>query len=186
MIMAAGGVIALVYVLFAASSKPGPDGFGRFSQGAMQKLEVAPDAPVQPQTILRDASGRATTLAAYRGKVILVNLWATWCAPCVTEMPTLGALARRFRGSDFLVVPVSLDEEAKIAEASAMLDRLSERSLPFLNDPSRAIAFETRAAGLPTSILYDRNGVEIARLAGGADWDSEEAAAMIEAALAGE
>ncbi|MET0182178.1 MAG: TlpA disulfide reductase family protein, partial [Caulobacterales bacterium] len=144
------------------------------------------DAPAQPQTLLRDAAGASTTLAAYRGKVVLVNLWATWCAPCVTEMPTLGALARRFEGRDFVVVPVSIDEVAKIPDAAAMLTRLSGGSLAFLNDPSRAIAFETRAAGLPTSILYDRNGVEIARLAGDADWGSDEAAAMIEAALAGE
>ncbi len=184
--MAAVGAGALVYALFMASSKPPADGYARYAQGAMSKLEVVADAPDQPGQSLRDGNGEATSLAAYRGQVVLVNLWATWCAPCVEEMPTLGALHRRFEGQGFAVLPVSIDEDAKIDDAKEMLTRLSGGALPFLVDPSRGIAFEARAAGVPTSILYDRGGVEIARLGGSADWNSPEAVALIEAALAGE
>lgn len=183
--MAAVGAAALVYALFMASSKPPADGYARYAQGAMNKLEVMADAPDQPDQTLRDANGQETTLAAYRGQVVLVNLWATWCAPCVEEMPTLGALQRQFEGRGFQVVPVSIDEVAKIGEAKDMLARLSENSLPFLVDPSRGIAFEARAAGVPMSILYDRAGVEIARLGGSADWNAPEAVALIEGALEG-
>lgn len=184
--MAAVGAGALVYALFMASSKPPADGYARYAQGAMSKLEVVADAPDQPGQALQDANGQTTSLAAYRGQVVLVNLWATWCAPCVEEMPTLGALQRQFEGRGFQVVPVSIDEAAKADDAKEMLARLSENALPFLIDPSRGIAFEARAAGVPMSILYDRSGAEIARLGGSADWNAPEAIALIEAALAGE
>ncbi len=184
--MAAFGVLALLYVLFAASSKPVAEGGAAFAKGEMEKLVVLAEPPPQPTAPLMDAGGAQTTLAAWRGKVVLVNLWATWCAPCVEEMPTLAALETRFAGRDFAVVPVSIDETAKADEAAATLARLGEGALPFLIDPSRAIAFSVQAPGLPTSILYDRRGQEIARLAGSADWSGADAAVLIEAALAEE
>lgn len=184
LVLMGAGVVAVLYVFFAASSKPDTSAFAAYSTGAMRRLVVRDDAPPQPATPISDESGAETNLAAFRGEVVLVNFWATWCAPCVEEMPTLGALDARFEGRGFAVVPVSIDVEAKRGEAMAMLRRYGGPSLPFLIEPTRAIAFEAQAGPIPTSILYDREGRELARLTGEADWDSPEAVALIEAALA--
>lgn len=178
------GALLLLYVLFAASSKPVQrEGYARFAQGEMRALEVKEAPPPRPTQTLRDASGAETSLAAYDGEVLVLNLWATWCAPCVEEMPTLGALQRQF-GDRLRVVPVSVDGAADQAKAQADLARLSDSSLPFLADSSRAILFAAQSAGMPTTIVYNREGQEVARLVGGADWSSPEAAALFEAVLA--
>jgi len=186
--MIAVGCAAVVYVLFAASSKPQLEtGLTRFATGEMQRLIVVEAPPPMPTRALVDASGAEASLAAYEGEVVVLNLWATWCAPCVTEMPTLGALQRRF-GDRIRVVPVSVDSVADREKAQQQLARLGGGSLPFLNDMTRGILFDLQApgapAGMPTTIIYDRNGREVARLAGEADWGGDDAAAVIEAVLA--
>lgn len=152
----------------------------------MSRLVVLDDPPPMPSETLTDGRGGETTLREIgEGEVMLVNLWATWCAPCIDEMPTLGALQRRFEGR-LRVIPVSVDAVADHGEAQAELARLSEYALPFYADPSRAILFSAQASsGMPVTILYDREGRELARFTGGADWSGPDAAALIEAALAG-
>lgn len=182
--MFAAGAVAVLYVLFAASSKPeNATGLSRFATGEMLRLTSLEAPPPLPTRTLSDASGAETTLAAYQGEVVVLNLWATWCAPCVEEMPTLGALQRRF-GDRLRVIPVSVDSEADRTRAQAQLAELSDNTLPFLIDISRGVLFDAQAPGMPVTIIYDRDGREIARLAGGADWDSAEAVAMLEAVLA--
>jgi len=182
--MFAAGAVAVLYVLFAASTKPeNATGLSRFATGEMVRLTALEAPPPMPTRTLSDASGAETTLAAYQGEVVVLNLWATWCAPCVEEMPTLGALQRRF-GERLRVVPVSVDSEADRARAQAQLAELSDGALPFLIDISRGVLFDAQAPGMPVTIIYGRDGAEIARLAGGADWDSPEAVAMLEAVLA--
>jgi thiol-disulfide isomerase/thioredoxin len=184
--MLGAGTLAVLYVLFAAASKPASTaGLMRYAAGEMARLEVLEAPPALPARTLRDASGAETDLHAYAGEVLVVNLWATWCAPCMEEMPTLAAMQRRFSGR-LRVIPVSVDREADREKAQRELARLSQGSLPFLIDISRGILFDARASGMPVTILYDRDGRERARLAGGANWASEDAAALIEAVLAGE
>jgi thiol-disulfide isomerase/thioredoxin len=184
--MIAAGTLVVLYVLFAASSKPETaTGVSRFATGEMTRLTVMEAPPSLPTRTLQDASGAETNLAAYRGQVLVVNLWATWCAPCMEEMPTLGALQRRFEGR-LLVLPISADSEADREKAKTELARLTENSLPFLIDISRGVLFDAQAPGMPVTIIYGRDGAEIARLAGGADWDSPESVAFLEAVLAGE
>jgi thiol-disulfide isomerase/thioredoxin len=184
--MVAAGTLAVLYVLFAASSKPDTaTGVSRFATGEMTRLVAMEAPPPLPTRTLRDARGAETTLSAYTGQVIVVNLWATWCAPCMEEMPTLGALQRRF-GDRLAVVPISVDREADNAKAQRELARLGGNSLPFLIDISRGVLFDAQAPGMPVTIIYDREGREIARLAGGADWDSAESVAFLEAVVAGE
>lgn len=184
--MVAAGAIAVLYVLFAAASKPETaTGVSRFATGEMARLAVMDAPPPLPTRTLQDATGADTNLAAFRGDVLVVNYWGTWCPPCLEEMPTLGALQRRFEGR-LLVLPVAADDEGKSAEAQQLLARLSENSLPFLIDITRGVVFDVQAPGLPVTVIYDREGNEIARLAGGADWDSPESVAFLEAVLAGE
>ncbi len=183
--LAAVGVVALLYVVFAPAAKPDPQGFGQFAKGSLENLVSLEAPPPQPIAVLRDAEGRGLTLQAFGGQVVLVNLWATWCGPCREEMPKLAALARAYEGRGFKVVAVSVDAEADWPKARAMLAELSDGRLGFFTEPTRTIAFAVKAPGMPISILYDRNGREIARVPGYADWEGPEAGALIEAALAG-
>jgi thiol-disulfide isomerase/thioredoxin len=178
------GAIAVLYVLFAAASKPETEqGLSRFARGDMQRLYVMEAPPPLPTRTLRDASGADATLAGYQGEILVVNLWATWCAPCMEEMPSLAQMQRTFEGR-IRVVPVSVDSEGDREKAIADLARLSGGSLPFLQDMTRGVLFDLQAAGMPVTIIYDRNGRELARLAGGADWGGEDATRFMEAVLA--
>lgn len=184
--MLAAGAIAVLYVLFAAASKPEHgSSLRRFARGEMARLAVLESPPPMPTRAIEDANRVETTLQAFEGEVLVVNLWATWCAPCMAEMPTLAELQRRFDGR-LRVVPVSVDSEADRAKAKRELARLSEGRLPFYIDITRGILFDAAAPGMPVTILYARDGRELARLAGGADWASDDAAALMEAALAEE
>ena len=184
---AVGAVIfcGLLYGVFKAlPNLDGGEDFSRFATGKMAALEVLKDAPPQPDAQFQNPSGAPTSLAAFKGKVVLVNLWATWCAPCVTEMPTLANLQKNFPNKDFVILAVSVDRDSDRDAAKAQLAKLSGGALPFFQDPKMAIVYPMKARGFPTSVLYDRQGQELARLAGEADWNAPEAHALIEAALA--
>lgn len=152
-----------------------PNDFDKFT--VSDRGKPAPDAP------FRDAEGRERTLADYRGRVVLVSLWATWCVPCRKEMPTLDALQQKLGGKDFEVLAISQDR-AGATKAKAFLDEIGIRHLPFYIDSSMKSARAFGAYGLPTSILYGRDGREIGRMVGDADWASEPALALIRKALA--
>lgn len=183
-ILAALGLVVVLYWLFAAGAKREEGGYRAFATGALAGLEVLPNPPPQPATPLARPGAPAATLADFRGKVVLVNLWATWCAPCVEELPSLAALQRAYPGADFQVLPVSVDPMAHADKAAARLGELGGGALPFLHDPTYAVAYDAKARGFPTTILYGRDGRELARLSRGANWASPEAKSLIDAALA--
>jgi thiol-disulfide isomerase/thioredoxin len=129
-----------------------------------------------------DGDGKAHALSEWRGKVVLVNLWATWCAPCQKEMPSLDRLQAKLGGADFAVLPISLDrtgpEKPRQFLAASKLSNLG-LYLDANNNLMQALA----VPGLPLSVLLDREGREIARLAGPAEWDSTEAEKLIREAI---
>jgi thiol-disulfide isomerase/thioredoxin len=175
----------LVYGVYRAlPNLGGSTDYARFKTASLASLEVLPTPPLQPVATFFDAQAKPITLANFRGKVVLVNLWATWCAPCVMEMPTLSALQGKFDPEDFVVAAISVDRDDTRDEAITQLASLTKGKLDFYHDPKMAVVFPMKARGFPTSILYDRSGREIARLAGEADWNSAEAQALITAALA--
>lgn len=134
------------------------------------KGEPAPDVSFAPA-----AGGAATTLAAFKGKPVLVNLWATWCAPCVKEMPTLDAAAATL-GAKVPVLAISQDMEP--AKATAFLaDRKFAHLRPFL-DPKLGLS-TGYGTNLPTTILYGADGKEIWRVTGDLDWTGAEAKALL-------
>lgn len=178
------GVLVFVYVLFAATSKPQDAGLGAYATGAMRSLSLSSEAPPQTSRGFQGENGAAYTLADFRGRVLVVNFWATNCAPCLVEMPTLGTLARRFDGQEVAVVAISLDNASDTDKAKRMLLDLSQGALHFYIDPTRGVALDSRAGGMPTTVIFDRDGVELARLTGEADWSSQEAFSLIEAILA--
>jgi thiol-disulfide isomerase/thioredoxin len=182
--LAALGVLAFLYAVFASLSKPEQGTYARFATGAMRALQVMEPAKPQSSRPFQTADGFEQTLANFRGQVLVVNFWATWCAPCVEEMPTLGALQRRYEGRPLRVIAISLDRPAHQAKAVAELAKLAGGSLTFYHDPTAAIAYDSGAgAGMPMTVIYGKDGRELARLAGAADWDSAEAHAVFEAAL---
>ena len=126
-----------------------------------------------------DGAGRDLTLADFRGRVVLLNIWATWCVPCREEMPTLDALQEKLGGDDFRVLPLSIDR-AGMTVVRRFYDEIGIRHLGmYLADSTRAmLAFG--ALGRPTTILIDRDGFERGRLVGPAEWDSPEVMAQIQ------
>jgi thiol-disulfide isomerase/thioredoxin len=177
------GAAAFLYVVFAATSKPPAQGYERFAEGPLSRLEVLDDPPPQPPHPFTGPDGRSTSLPQMRGEILIVNYWATFCAPCRVEMPTLAALQERF-GDQVRVAAISIDEGTEADEARAMLAALTDGRLAFHHDISRWTHLDSRSGWLPLTIIYDRDGAELARLAGDADWSSPEAERLIRAVVA--
>ena len=126
-----------------------------------------------PATIFKDRAGADVSLAAYNGKVLVVNFWATWCAPCVKEMPTLDALQARLGGADFEVLAISQDREgAQVAEP--FMETNQWTSLALYTEPAARFAKDAGLRGLPTSLIIDKAGNEVGRVEGDTDWGSPE------------
>jgi thiol-disulfide isomerase/thioredoxin len=155
-------------------------------KGEVAALTVAPKPLQVPDLSFRDAEGRDRKLSEWRGRTILLNLWATWCVPCRKEMPALDALQAKLGGETFEVVAVNIDtrdaEKPKTWLKEAGIDRLG-----YYADTSAKVFQELkgvgRAFGMPTTLLVDPAGCEIASLAGPAEWASEDAVKVVEAAL---
>jgi thiol-disulfide isomerase/thioredoxin len=150
--------------------------------GDMKKLiPAAAPAPV-PDTAFTTNDGDSTSLAAFRGKYVLLNFWATWCAPCRKEMPMLSALQTEFGDDDFTVLTIATgrDDAAKI---NRFFESMSITNLPRHRDPNQSLARKMGVFGLPVVVLIDPLGNEIARLTGPADWSSPESRALIAALL---
>jgi thiol-disulfide isomerase/thioredoxin len=129
-----------------------------------------------------DGPGAIKDLSIWKGRVVLLNLWATWCAPCRKEMPDLAKLQKLLGSKDFEVVAIS--EDLKGAEASAaFLKDVGADNLALYTDQKATALAAIQSVGLPTTLLIDRNGREVGRLLGPADWASAEAQTLIKAAL---
>ena len=136
--------------------------------------------------VFKDADGGDVRLADFAGKVTVVNLWATWCAPCKIEMPTLAALAEHYKDrDDVAVVTISMDVDKAVPEARAFI--ADHPPLAYYAEPEFQLPFEFPGKGaMPQTILLDREGNVRAVLTGEADWASDEAKALVEALLAEE
>lgn len=150
--------------------------------GAMAAFVVKSDRKPAPEVSITPEKGPATSLGAWKGRVVLVNLWATWCAPCRKEMPALAALQSEMGSKDFEVVAISVDRKG-LEVSSAFLKDVGASALKLYADPTTDALNKFQAVGLPASILIDREGREIGRLLGPAEWSSPEAKALITAAL---
>jgi thiol-disulfide isomerase/thioredoxin len=151
--------------------------------GSLAAFLVKPERKAVPELMFQDGEGKPLTLAAWKGRVVLVNLWATWCAPCRKEMPVLAALQAKLGSKDFEVVAISVDRKG-VEASSAFLKETGADGLKLYVEPSAAILNSLQALGLPATVLVDRQGREIGRLLGPAQWDSAEAVALITAAVA--
>jgi len=180
------GTAAVLYVIASASFKPKHDsGLGDLKRGALEKLVVVAATPTPaPGAAFTDEAGKTVRLADFKGQVVVLNLWATWCAPCKVEMPTLARLQAAYAVQPVRVVALSVDRDADLNLARAEI--AANPPLKLYRDPGYKVAFslQPRAQGFPTTVIYDRQGRERARLSGGADWSSPEARELVERLLA--
>lgn len=179
LIAVAAGALAAI-LLFA---KPGQArGLQPLARGAMAKLQVAEPPRAAPTAVFTGPRGDKRTLASFRGKVTVVNFWATWCAPCVKEMPTLAKLQADYAGQPLAVVPISLDSESAYPKARAFIGK--HRPLQYYAGPlSLAFSMKPPAPGLPTTLILDKQGRERGRLSSDADWSSPAARAVVDQLL---
>jgi thiol-disulfide isomerase/thioredoxin len=155
------------------------------AQGEVAALTLATSPLRLPDLAFEEAGGKPKKLSDWRGRTVLVNLWATWCVPCRKEMPALEALQARLGGPDFEVVAVNIDTR----DPQKPKDFLKEAHLTRLGyfSDQKAKVFQDlkeigRALGMPTSVLVDGQGCEIGAIAGPAQWDSDDAVKLISAA----
>ena len=173
-------IVAALYAAYAVVFKPRGD-LKSLATGSMAKLVVDKTPAAQPIEA-QGPDGKAFSLADLKGQVVVVNLWASWCGPCVIEMPTLAKLQAHYAGRPVKVIPISLDKEAEgIAKAKAFLG--DKKPLQFYHG-DYSVAFDVGAQNLPTTLIFDRSGRERARLEGGADWSTAQADRVIDALLA--
>lgn len=173
----------------AATAPPAPEklpsGPGRnpLSTGEMANFVFKASPEALPDFSFADGTAQPLTLANFKGRVVLLNLWATWCAPCRKEMPGLDTLQRELGSKDFEVVALSVDR-AGAAASQKFLDQIKVQSLKLYIDASARAGSTLKVIGLPATLLLDRQGREIGRLVGPAHWDSPEARRLVQAALA--
>jgi thiol-disulfide isomerase/thioredoxin len=156
--------------------------------GEVAALQIASQPEKLSDLAFLGETGEPMTLAAFEGKIALVNLWATWCAPCRREMPALDRLQAALGGDDFSVVPISIDT-GDPERPRLFLEEIGTEHLPLYTDPTTEIFEELKAkslaVGLPVTMLLDRNGCRLGHMNGPAEWDSEEGQRLIEAAIGG-
>lgn len=135
-----------------------------------------------PDYAFKDATGKTLTLEQFKGKPILVNLWATWCAPCIKELPQLDRIAGTYAKNGLQIVPISQDT-MEAEKVTAFFKDKGFAQLRTWLDPDNNFGFGFGGAALPTSVLYSSEGKEIARIIGAPDWEGAEMRALLEEAV---
>ena len=179
--MLALGAFFVLFALFSASRQPSqPSGLDRFAKGDLANLEFTAGRAI-PAGRFENDRGDMISLADLGAKPIVLNLWFEACPPCEEEMPSLANLQSAVAPDGVLVVAVALDREYNREANRKALSDWSGGALRFYFDKSFGLAYEAGARGMPTTILYDRHGEEVARFSGAADWGGENAVALVRA-----
>ncbi len=166
----------------AWSGTPGLAQVSALRQGDMKKLEFHSTPKAVPDIAFQDATGGTHRLSEYRGKYLVVNFWATWCAPCRKEMPSLDRLQAEMGGDRLQVLPIATIRN----RLPAILRFYKEdgiKTLPILIDPKAELARRMGVMGLPVTVILNPEGQEIARLIGEADWSGPDARAVLGALI---
>ncbi|MFV0334196.1 MAG: TlpA disulfide reductase family protein [Tropicimonas sp.] len=179
-------LVALVYTGLALLANPVAGFAADFAslaalrEGDMKKL-VLHESPKEVATeTLVDMSDQPRRLSDHAGKWLVVNFWATWCAPCRKEMPTLSALQTAMEAAPVEVITVATGPNP-VPAIRKFIDEIGAENLPLYRDPKQKLAREMAVLGLPVTVILDPQGREVARLIGDADWDSDSAVAILEA-----
>ncbi|MGB0504569.1 MAG: TlpA disulfide reductase family protein [Pikeienuella sp.] len=146
--------------------------------GDMKKLVIHEFPRDRLETSFQDANDAATNVAAFGGKITVLNFWATWCPPCRKEMPSLDRLQAAMADSDIQVLAISMDR-ASVEKIDKFFNRIDAHNLAIYRDPSLRLGQEAGVLGLPVTLILDREGREIGRLQGDAEWDAPETQALL-------
>jgi thiol-disulfide isomerase/thioredoxin len=190
------GVAALLYVkggetrkkagsAACAAAKPLAARLAPLAKGEVAALNIAADPEPFPPIGFNGPDGAPLDVSAFKGKTLLLNIWAAWCVPCRAEMPALDRLQQQLGSPSFEVVAINVDT-SHLEKPKALLAELGVNALKFYSDPKAEVFFRLRQGGLtglPTSFLIDAAGCEIGRMSGPATWDSEDAVKLIKSAL---
>lgn len=181
-ILIAGAILAVlsaaVYIwLFRADTGP------TTPMGSLANYVEAKELKTVPAVRFMDASGRVMTLEDFRGRVVVLNLWATWCTPCVAEMPMLDRLQQQLGEEDAIVVALSIDRGGQEA-VQEFYQRTGVTHLKVFVDPTMRAQSDLGLLGLPTTLIIDREGRERGRLVGPAEWDDAAAVDLVRRAMA--
>lgn len=176
--------IAVLYTALALCANPAlaGDDPAALREGDMKKLAIHAEAVALPDAALVDADDQPASLQDYRGKWVVLNFWATWCAPCRKEMPSLQRLQVEL--PEIAVVPVATGRNA-VPGIRNFFEEAGVTSLPILRDPKSDFARASGVMGLPVTLILNPEGKEVARLIGDAEWDSPSAMAILKAFQAG-
>jgi thiol-disulfide isomerase/thioredoxin len=178
-VIALFGGMAFLLTLWSRSDDPSTaNGPPPAFRGEAQQFIPSRDPRPAPQTAFTAGEGRSATLADSRGRVVLVNFWATWCIPCVQEMAALDRLQAALGGEGLTVLAISQDRGG-LAAVRPFYDKLGLAQLGVYLDPQGAVARSFEVTALPVSVVIDRQGREVGRLLGPAEWDSPEAMALL-------
>jgi len=173
-------ILLLAVVLFLAGGPLPARSAGGPDFKAIPKLQELKDRQVAPDFTLPDPGGRKVSLEKFRGKVVFLNFWATWCESCREEMPSMERLYQEFKGRGLEIVAVNVKDKRPAALAFVKELKLN---YPVLMDPEGEVGLLYGAFGLPVTYLIDRQGIVLARLWGPADWHSPAARKLIAALL---
>ena len=175
--------LAVLYTALALGANPALSGdVATLREGDMKKLALHATPTEVPEAIFLDANDVEVPLANWQGKWVVLNFWATWCAPCRKEMPSLLRLQQAM--PDIAVLPVATGRNA-VEGIQRFYEEAGVQALPILRDPKSDFARPMAVMGLPVTVILNPEGQEVARLIGDAEWDSESAKAVIAALMAG-
>jgi thiol-disulfide isomerase/thioredoxin len=160
----------------------GESGQSSFKFGKMAAFVAKKTPEPLPDITFQDANGKDVKLSSFKGKTILLNLWATWCGPCREEMPALNRLQEALGSDKFEVVALSLDRKGYDASRK-FLDELKADKVKLYADPTAKQGMALKLLGMPTTILINKDGLEVGRLAGAAEWDSDDAKKLIQSVM---
>lgn len=152
--------------------------------GEMAKYKPSADPQVIPEITFQDAKDQPRSLKEWSGKLIVLNFWATWCAPCIKEMPSLDRLGASVDPNKVVVLALSLDRAGR-TKAQEFYDKIGMKHLPLLIDKTSKSGRDFKMRGLPTTIFISPDGRELGRLEGPAEWDQAPVRALVEHYLAG-
>lgn len=178
-------VLYTALMLFANAAVADNAALEALREGDMRKLVFHSKPKTLPDVAFSDIDGNELSLADYQGKWVLLNFWATWCAPCRAEMPTLSNLETQLGGDDFTVLTIATGRNPPPA-IKRFFTEASIENLPTHIDPRQALSRPMAVLGLPVTIVINPEGQEIARLTGDAVWDDENAVTLIKAMISSE
>jgi thiol-disulfide isomerase/thioredoxin len=176
-------LLVVLYTALVLGANPVAADVAALRDGDMKKLVLLEAPETVPDAVLLDAEDGQHALADYRGKWVVLNFWATWCAPCRQEMPSLDRLQAAM--PEIAVVPVATGRNA-VEGIKRFFEEAEVKGLPIRRDPQSEFARAMHVMGLPVTIILNPEGQEVARLIGDAEWDSDSAKAVLTALVAGQ